>query len=299
VGGRAADAARGGAGAGAGGGDRAGFSRRGEVSCEWADRSLTWQGIAAFREGAYDQATDFLEDGLRLAGEPGDGPERALAQFNLGIIADFQGNQPLARTRIEAALALARQTGDTYTIIRSLNALAVVTIQEGNLAGAETALHESLALARALASRGRIAYALLNLGGVDTQRGRHGRAEEHLRERVLLARTVGDRYLLVGSLGEYAKLAAACGQAERAARLGGAEAKLQDERGIAFPVGEVARREQALTRARAQLGEDGFQRAWEDGQAMELEEAVRYALDEGPPSSDSLIAQAPSRVESC
>jgi hypothetical protein len=62
--------------------------------------------------------------------------------------------------------------------------------------------------------------------------------------------------------------------------LGGAEARLRDDLGMAFPVGELDRRERALDRARARLGEHGLQRAWDDGHAMTLDEAVAYALEE-------------------
>jgi predicted ATPase/DNA-binding SARP family transcriptional activator/Tfp pilus assembly protein PilF len=251
-------------------GDRAGLTR-----------TLTQRGIAAFRRGAYDQATAFLAEGLQLAEELGDRQESALALLNLGLVALHQGNLPVARDRYEAALALARARGDAYIIILTLKFIADVSFEEGKLEEAETRLQEVLARARELASKREMAYALCNLGDVATQRGRYERAAEYLRESVLMARELGDTYLLLGTLAEHAKLAVAWGQAERAARLAGAETKLRDERGIALPVGELARREQALTHARAQLGEEAFQRAWATGQAMELEEAVTYALDRG------------------
>jgi predicted ATPase/DNA-binding SARP family transcriptional activator len=256
-------------------------------------RTLIRQGIAAFRQGHYDPATALLEEGLRLAGELGDRQESALAQFNLGVIEQYQGNLPAARDRLEAALALERRRGDPHTIIMMLAGLASVSLDDGKLEEAETHLQEDLALSRALASQTDMAYALGNLGDVATRQGRYEQAEEHLRESVLLARRLGDKYLLVATLADHATLAAARGQAERAARLGGAEAKLRDALGMAFPVGEVARREQALTRAREQVGEDGFQRAWEDGRRMTLDEAVTYALDGGTAAGDGPTDHAP------
>jgi tetratricopeptide (TPR) repeat protein len=243
--------------------------------------TLTRQGIAAFRQGNYDAATAHLEAGLRLAEKLGDQQERALAQFNLGVIEERLGNTPAARDRLEPALALERTRGDPHTIVMMLAGLASVSLNEGNLEEAETHLHELLALARDLASQTDTAYALGNLGDVATQQGRYDQAAAYLRESVLLARDLGDTYLLVSNLGEHAKLAAAQGQAERAVQLGEAETRLRDERGMVFAIGELTRREQVLTRAREQLDEHDFRRAWEGGHAMELEDAVRYALSGG------------------
>jgi ATP/maltotriose-dependent transcriptional regulator MalT len=163
----------------------------------------------------------------------------------------------------------------------------------GNLEEAETHLLEVLALVRELASKSGVAYALGNLGDVARMRGRFEQAGAYLRESLLLARELGDTYLLLGSLAERAKLAAVQGRAERAVRLAGVEAKLREERGMAVDVGELARMEQALERAHDQLGEEAFRRTWENGQAMELEEAVAYALDGGTASADRPVVHAP------
>jgi hypothetical protein len=39
--------------------------------------------------------------------------------------------------------------------------------------------------------------------------------------------------------------------------------------------------EQSLGRARVALGEEAFSRAWAEGQAMALDQAIRSALEEG------------------
>jgi predicted ATPase len=256
-------------------------------------RTLTGRGIAAFRQGAYDAATTLLEEGLRLAEELGDQQERALAQLNLGLVALHQGNFSAAREWYEAALTLERRRGDTHSIQLMLIDLAAVSIQEGKLEEAETRLHEALELARDLESKSMMAYALANLGDVATQQGRYERAAESLRESMLLAGELGDMHLLLDILAEIAKLAAAQGQAERAARLGGAQAQLREDRGMVVPVGELAQREQALNRARDQLGEDGFRRAWESGQGMNLEQAVTDALDGGTAAGDDPMIAPP------
>jgi predicted ATPase/DNA-binding SARP family transcriptional activator len=254
------------------------------------------QGVAACRQGNYDRATEFLEEGLRLAEERGDQRQSALARYNLGAIMRDQGNLPAARDWYEAALALERKRGGPSTIIMMLRGLATVATDDGNLEEAETHLHELLALVREFApSQSNTAYALQDLGYIATRQGRYEQAAAFLRESMLLGRDLGHTYHLLTTLGDQAALAAACGQAERAARLAGAQTKQREERGIALPVGDLARWEQALTPARAQLGEDAFQCAWESGRAMNLEQAVSYALDGGRAAG----SEAPGRSDRC
>jgi predicted ATPase/transcriptional regulator with XRE-family HTH domain len=252
-------------------GDRAGLAR-----------TLTLRGRAAARQGALDRATPLLEEALRLAQELGNRYQTALALDSLGMTARFQGNLAAARGRHEAALALAREHGDINALVLTLNGFAGLSMDEGHLEEAENHLQRCLVLAREANIRGGIAYALLNLGNVATRQGRYDLAVQHLRESLLLGRTLGDRILLLANLSEHVKLAAAQRRAGRAALLAGAEARLRDELGIPPRLGELARRQQALDRARDQLGEPDFQRVWADGRAMGLNEAVTCALQDAP-----------------
>jgi hypothetical protein len=75
-------------------------------------------------------------------------------------------------------------------------------------------------------------------------------------------------------------VAAARGETERAARLFGASEALSEEMGAPPESGESALQEHYLAAARSQLDEASWQEAWAQGQAMTLEEAISYALDE-------------------
>jgi predicted ATPase len=246
-------------------------------------RTLTTLGSAAHRQGAYARATALLEEGLRLATELEEEPQRALALLNLGIIAHHQGDLRAARERFEQALTLQRAQGDTAAITTTLTNLAVAVLDEGQLEAAEVHLEEALTLAKAHGAQSASAYALSYLGDVATRQGRYERAATRLRESLALARELGDKYLILGNLAERAKLEAARGQAGRAARLGGAEAVLREDLDLTFPTAERDSLSRALGRAREQLGEEGFGQAWAEGQALGLQEAMAYALDEGRP----------------
>jgi len=68
----------------------------------------------------------------------------------------------------------------------------------------------------------------------------------------------------------------------RAARIWGATAALREEAAIHCPVGEIARHERELTAARVRVDAAAWDRAWAEGRAMPLEQAVAYALEEEP-----------------
>jgi hypothetical protein len=125
-----------------------------------------------------------------------------------------------------------------------------------------------------------IASALENLGNVCALKGDLARAAVRLRESLRLGRELRDQHVILYSLGDLAKLEAMRGRPERAARLDGLVVRLRGLLGIHMPPAEDEGRARALDRARQELGEARFRRAWEGGQALNLDEAVTEALDE-------------------
>ena len=82
------------------------------------------------------------------------------------------------------------------------------------------------------------------------------------------------------ALDALAAIAAAQEQVVRAARLWGAANSLREASGATISPSDRAKNDQAITAARAQLGEAAFAAAWAAGRAMRLEQAIAYALGE-------------------
>jgi hypothetical protein len=70
----------------------------------------------------------------------------------------------------------------------------------------------------------------------------------------------------------------ATGIAEDAAKLFGAAAALRELLGAPLPPVEQATYEARLAAVRSRLKEDDFATAWKDGEAMDVDEAVAFAL---------------------
>ncbi|MGH2614035.1 MAG: hypothetical protein ACRDJC_02250, partial [Thermomicrobiales bacterium] len=81
----------------------------------------------------------------------------------------------------------------------------------------------------------------------------------------------------------FALIAAATGEPARAARLFGAAAALRTQLGASLPANDRAFQQRYIGEASERLGDDAFTQAWDEGEAMPLDEAIAYALRYDPP----------------
>jgi hypothetical protein len=81
-------------------------------------------------------------------------------------------------------------------------------------------------------------------------------------------------------LAQFAVLAAAQGQAVRAARLFGAAEAVRESLGVALVTADLPAYEQSVASARAGLAPDAFSSAWQEGRDLALAEAVSLALED-------------------
>ena len=104
-------------------------------------------------------------------------------------------------------------------------------------------------------------------------------AEASFAESLAIARELADPFATMWALERFAELAAAKHAHERAATILGAAARLREESGLSIPPHEQREHTRVAAAARAALGDDAFDQAWREGRAMDLEEAVRYAME--------------------
>ena len=134
-------------------------------------------------------------------------------------------------------------------------------------------------------------HSLLNLGRVAHSQGDYGKARAFYTEALALQkRRVSPLFNLTGlktyvttvsyPLEALAILASAQNQMERAARLMGAAENFYAPLRFEMSARERTGHDEATASARATLGEEAFAKARAEGQAMTLEQAVAYALEE-------------------
>jgi len=91
---------------------------------------------------------------------------------------------------------------------------------------------------------------------------------------------LGERTEIACVLAGVADAAAGLGDALRAARIWGAEERLREEIGSPLLTQDQRQHERSVGSARAALGDDAaFDRAWQHGRALTLEQAIELGLE--------------------
>ena len=165
---------------------------------------------------------------------------RAWSINQQGDIARAQGDMAAARGLYQRALSAFREAGDPWGSARSLTDLAYIDCAQGDHSAAHAACREALEIFAGLGHRRGIARAL------------------------------------EGS----ACLALAQGHAERALKLAAAAAHLRQSISAPLHQAEQFKLDQTLLPAWKSLSEAEGKRAWAEGSAMSLENAIQYSLGE-------------------
>jgi tetratricopeptide (TPR) repeat protein len=229
-------------------------------------------------EGDAAGARRYAEEMLGYFREDGDPLGLAVALDNLGELAESEGDYPTARAYLADALTRRRDIGDRRGIAFALWSSGKLACLEGDFARAEALLQEALGIFREVGAR-EIGSALASLGDVARLQGDLGGAVGHLRESLALLSADGQRRDVCRSLYLLGVVAIEQGAPGRALRLFAASTANAPAGPLLEPA-ERRRYDDAVAAARAALGHEAFAAAWAQGQALTLEQAISYALEE-------------------
>ena len=95
-----------------------------------------------------------------------------------------------------------------------------------------------------------------------------------------MGQEIGNGFIQTVCLSAYVILASAQRKPDKAARLGGAMEKQIPSIRLEMSPAERAEYDTAVAATRAALGEEAFAAAWAEGQAMTMEQAIEYALEQ-------------------
>jgi tetratricopeptide (TPR) repeat protein len=241
--------------------------------------------------GEYDAARALQEKSLAIHREIGTGRATALALCHLGTLARCAGDFDAARRYDEESLAISRELNDPWGVANALCDRGNLAVREGDYAAACSFQRESLKIRRDLGMQRCVAECLEGLAWAAAEYGLSLRGLRQVTAYVASAsqaasRTAGDSHIGMKLVEAIVEKPSPHSYLARAARLFGAAEALRRAGGIyAAPPGERAEYEDALTAARATLGEAAFAAAWAEGARMTMEQACIDALqdDEAPP----------------
>jgi predicted ATPase/DNA-binding SARP family transcriptional activator len=280
------------------------------VSPEAQAAALVTAGYLACWQGDFDTAVSPLAQARQLYRRLEDSRGVALTSHGLGWTALGTGRYAEAREHFQDCLAIAQEVEDGWLISFAVHFLGIVSSLQGDYGPARIYFEECITLCLELGgTKAALAFSHFHLGRTDRIQGDFVAAQDHFRESLQLFREIGDlrgvTYVLVG----YAGLAVAQNEARRAARLGGAVANLRQALGPLLEIGLLAEHDEDVTAVRAQLGDTLFEEAWDQGRALDVAEAIAYALGQKelplePPGLEyepdavelRLLALGPARV---
>jgi predicted ATPase/DNA-binding winged helix-turn-helix (wHTH) protein len=242
-------------------------------------RALSAVGNLAMSQGDYDEAERLFRESLALYRELDDARRSASVQTNLALLAVARGQYADAEPLLVECATLARNLDDGHLLAVNLGNLAVVVHARGDGDRAATLFEESLTLARDGGDSFLTSEVLSAKGRAECGDGNLESAEASFVEGLTIAGDLTDPHAAVEALEGFAELAVAKHAAKRAATILGAAARLREEMGLPIPVHEERDHKRMAAAARAALDVDAFDQAWREGSAMDLDEAVRYALD--------------------
>jgi tetratricopeptide (TPR) repeat protein len=236
-------------------------------------RALAIVGLLRLLEGEVETAEEACRESLARL-RAGEEWYRALVLNVLGTVARYRGHWEAARQRYEEALAL-DLWWPAALANANLGALAEL---ESRPAEALERQEQALAIAREGGDEWMIAACLMNGGRAARRLGDFGGANARLAEALRGFVALENSWGIAACLASFAALAGERGEYERAARLYAAEAAIRERARLPVWPTIEAEHETGLRVTAAALGAAAWERARGDGRALTQAEAIAEAL---------------------
>ena len=240
--------------------------------------ALALQATVPVAHGRYDEAIFRLRQALSVAQEAGLRSAVAATLGDLGKLERLRGNNEEAQRLLVQSMQLATELNDPSPRAYALLNLSHLARSQGDLATARAYAEEGVSLAQQLGARTLLAMSLSALLRVAVAQSDLDAAAPLALDVLARSQGLGDRQGLAVSLELLGVITIEQGDAGRGVRLFGGAASIRDE--IEFAPGPSDRLEHgpSLERAKAKLGGASYERLWNEGAALDMEEIVAYAL---------------------
>ena len=246
----------------------------------WVSQVIERTGAALTSLQDYARGRAMLEESQALGRQVGAMRTVAWALNDLGLLALQEGDPVRARDVLSQSLAVKRQIGDKWDIAISLNNLGYTLAMLSDYVEGSRLIEESIALLHQIGAINRLGAFIGSLGAVAWAQGDLPRARSAYRQALVQGYEGNERNFWGAALGGLTGVASEQSQVERAARLAGATRLWLDKTGQGIDPLERRAYERGVELAKAALDPATFDRLWAEGQAMPLEEVVKYALEE-------------------
>ncbi len=234
-----------------------------------------------WRHGEYEGAKLDAKESAELCRRLDLAVELSDALTILGLVCSAEGDDASADRYMQEALQVGRRISDRVVVSRSLNNLGLFASLRGDHARGRNLLEEALAEIRPAGNRVVTSNILDSLGRINLLLGDQIAARSYYEEALELCIRFGDSLNLAECLEGIALLALAAADGERTLRLVAAATVIRKATGAHAMPSWASQVELGTSAARAKVGQraDG---AWQQGAAMSVREAARYASGSAP-----------------
>ncbi|MBX7042077.1 MAG: tetratricopeptide repeat protein [Ignavibacteria bacterium] len=283
--------------------------REGEVLC------LVMLGNVKLVDGKLEVMEELTREGLKTARQLGNKLLTALCLRYLAAGRMYQGNYQESAEMAEECLAIYRESGDEIQIAKIINNIGAIEYLAANYDKAIETWEECLRLRRGLGDRHGIAMSLTNLGSAFSMIKDYDTAEKLLYQSIEMFRELGDRRIYVNPLNTLGLIANDRGEYLRALGIYGESITIASEIGekyylmkaieglsnsyiglkeyetgcifsalyisqmtnlnINVTKQELTRIEEIKDELRLALEKSEYDRLWEEGRRLTIEEAVQ------------------------
>jgi predicted ATPase len=247
-------------------------------------RALNDAGRAAYYRDDLQRSEFLAREGLAHARREGDLAGMIRALSTLETVASKRGEHDRAREFAAEAIPLGRAAGDPRLLSSLLNNMGVSAYRRGDYGRARELYAEAVALSQEAGDESALDCTINNLAEAALAEGDLPAAAAYHRRALEISSRLGKKGIMAMGLEGLAATCAAQMAPERAARLYGGAAAIREAARFPREPASQPRYDREILAVREALEEHVFAARWAEGQAMTLEQAVAYALEEEDPS---------------
>jgi hypothetical protein len=175
---------------------------------------------------------------------------------------------------------LLREAGSRWLLGMILFGYGSFAMLQGYYEEARSHFEESLGLFTELRDRHRIAMIHSEFAHLDRRQGHYAQAKLLYRETILKWQQIGHRAAVAHQLECFAFIAKAEEEDQRAAKLFGAAEILRENPNLPMNPMEQFEYDREVIDLRANMDAATFAKAWAEGRALSMEQAIEFALED-------------------
>jgi tetratricopeptide (TPR) repeat protein len=184
-----------------------------------------------------------------------------------------------ARAYVEEGIGLLKESGSHWITAMMLYGYGAFAARQGFFDEARSHFESSLTLLAALRDRHRIAMIHSELAHMERQQGQFAQAKALYHETIQEWQSFGHRAAIAHQLESFAFIAKAQEEDQRAAKLFGAAEILRENPNLPMNPMEQLEYEREVRDLRANMDAATFAKAWAEGRALSMEQAIAFALE--------------------